>query len=246
MKILGVIPARYASTRFPAKPLVDILGKSMIQRVYEQCKQASLLTEVIVATDDIRIFDHVQSFGGKVMMTATSHQSGTERMCEVAQTYSDYTHYINIQGDEPYIQPEQINLLCQILLTGTPIATLIKKMKEVDLLENPNIIKVVIDTELNALYFSRSPIPYCRGENDKSKWLEQVPYYQHIGIYGFKREVLLQIPQMQVSYLEQVESLEQLRWLANGYQIKTAISEQASISIDTPADLERLLHLLTH
>ena len=246
MKILGVIPARYASSRFPGKPLADIKGKSMIQRVYEQCQKSQYLSEVVVATDDARIFEHVEAFGGKVAMTAEHHRSGTERMVEVAQNYEDYLYLVNIQGDEPFIEPSQIDLLCKLVVEEpqTQIATLIHKIERASDLDNPNLPKVVVDEEGNALYFSRSPIPFVRNEEDRGKWLEAHTFFRHIGIYAFEREVLLKVPAMNSSKLELVESLEQLRWLANGYKIRTAITNKSSFAIDSPSDLARLLESL--
>ncbi|MEM6263269.1 MAG: 3-deoxy-manno-octulosonate cytidylyltransferase [Bacteroidota bacterium] len=241
MKVLGVIPARYASSRFPGKPLVDIAGKSMIQRVYEQAQQAELLDAVVVATDDARIFSHVEGFGGQVHMTADTHVSGTERAAEIAEKMPDYTHYLNIQGDEPFIAPSQIDLLCSTLAAGADIGTLIKPLTNPERLTNPNAIKVVLDQEGFGLYFSRSPIPFLRDEPDVSKWPERGLHFQHIGIYGFRREVLMNIPHLSPSPLEVSESLEQLRWLAQGYRIKTALTHEAATSVDTPEDLERLL-----
>jgi len=207
--ILGIIPARFASTRFPGKPLVEIQGKSMIQRVYEQTAQAKYIDAVVVATDDERIFTHVKGFGGKVEMTGEHHRSGTERMVEIAQKEPSFSHFVNIQGDEPFIDPEQIDLLCKLLLDDprVEIATLVHKIEELSALENPNMPKVVLDTEGNALYFSRSPIPYIRADSDKSNWLKLQTFYRHIGIYAFKREVLLKVPQMKLSYLEEAESM---------------------------------------
>lgn len=244
--ILGIIPARYASTRFPGKPLVDIQGKSMIQRVYEQTERAKYIDAAIVATDDERIFKHVKGFGGRVEMTASHHRSGTERMVEIAEKEPSYTHFVNIQGDEPFIDPAQIDLLCKLLLDDpkTEIATLVHKIEELSSLENPNMPKVVLDTAGNALYFSRSPIPYIREDADKSNWLNLQTFYRHIGIYAFKREVLLKVPQMTTSYLEEAESLEQLRWLANGFKIRTAVTDKVSFAVDSPADLQRLLESL--
>ena len=234
--ILGVIPARYGSTRFPGKPLVIIQGKSMIQRVYEQCMKAKSLSGVIVATDDQRIFDHVNSFGGEVTLTASHHQSGTERMVEVAITREGYTHLINIQGDEPFINPAQIDFLGNEMQNNhdSGIFTLIKPLTDPGKIHDPNIVKVVCDIKGNALYFSRSAIPFPRN-NQKTQ------YFKHIGIYGFRREVLLQVPQMPAVMLEESESLEQLRWLANGYKIRTLVTNHESISVDTPEDLKGFL-----
>lgn len=243
--ILGVIPARYASSRFPAKPLVDIRGKSMIRRVYEQASQASELAEVIVATDDTRIFGHVQDFGGKVEMTAEHHRSGTERVAEVAARHPQYAYCVNIQGDEPFLDPAQIDLLCRTLRApGVEIATLIRRLTDPAALLSPHTVKVVSDHRGDALYFSRSPIPYFRDEADARHWPEHAAYYKHIGIYGFRREVLLAVAAMKPSPLEQAESLEQLRWLANGHRIRTAETNEEALAIDTPEDLDRLLNSL--
>ena len=240
--ILGVIPARYASTRFPGKSLADIKGKSMIQRVYKQAKKATMLSRVMVATDDQRIYTHVRDFGGEVEMTGIHHRSGTERLVELAQKYPDYPFVINIQGDEPYIDPEQINLLCQTLTQkeDVDIATLIKPISDPEVLGNKAAVKVVIDHDFFALYFSRAAIPFNRDESTYEAWLKKGTYYHHIGIYGFRREVLLQVPHMRPSPLEYIESLEQLRWLANGYRIQTAVSNSPSYAVDTPEDLGRL------
>ncbi|MBC5992393.1 3-deoxy-manno-octulosonate cytidylyltransferase [Pontibacter cellulosilyticus] len=240
MEVLGIIPARYASTRFPGKPLIDISGKSMIQRVYEQAKSANL-AEVLVATDDQRIFDHVQSFGGKAVMTAEHHQSGTDRCFEAYQQYNQpFEYVINIQGDEPFIRPEQINLVAGCFRTPqTQLATLIKKITSPEELFNVNSPKVVINKAGEALYFSRQPIPYCRNvPNDI--WHRQHTYYKHIGIYGYRTDILEQITQLPPSGLELAESLEQLRWLENGFKIATAITEFETIGIDTPEDLLRV------
>lgn len=238
MKILGIIPARYASTRFPGKPLVDIGGKSMIQRVYAQCKKAILLTDVVVATEDERIMTHVQNFGGKVEMTSDQHLTGTDRVAEVAQKYPDFDAYINIQGDEPFIAPEAIDILCQKMTENKPqIATLIKKITDISLLQNPNAVKVVADKNNYALYFSRQPIPFLRNQPNLESWIEVHDFYQHIGIYGFSKETLAEIGILSPGILEMAESLEQLRWMENGYHILTAITDYQSIAIDTPEDL---------
>lgn len=243
--ILGVIPARYASTRFPAKPLVDIRGKSMIQRVYEQASRSTELAEVIVATDDERILSHVESFGGRVEMTAAQHRSGTERVAEVAMRHPQYAYCVNIQGDEPFLDPTQIDLLCQTLRSPeVQIATLTRKITDPETLHSPHVVKVVTDHQGDALYFSRSPIPYCRDEADPNQWPETVAYFKHIGIYGFRREVLLAVTEMKPSPLELAESLEQLRWLANGHRIRTAETDREALAIDTPEDLNRLLNSL--
>jgi 3-deoxy-manno-octulosonate cytidylyltransferase (CMP-KDO synthetase) len=238
--ILGIIPARYASTRFPGKPLVDIAGKSMIQRVYEQAKKCTGLSEVIVATDDDRIFDHVNSFDGVAVMTSTDHQSGTDRCAEVAQKHPDYDVIINIQGDEPYIDPEQITKLISCFNdVGTQIATLIKKVQTEQELFNINSPKVIINKYSEAIYFSRSPLPHIRGQ-EPHHWLQHFTYFKHIGIYGYRADILQQITKLPVSSLEKAENLEQLRWIENGYKIKVAETELETHAIDTPEDLINL------
>ena len=241
MRILGIIPARYASTRFPGKPLVEIAGKSMIQRVYEQCKQANLLTDVIVATEDERILTHVLAFGGKVEMTDNQHVTGTDRAAEVAAKYPNFDAYINIQGDEPFIAPQAIDILCQKMIENTPdIATLMQKITNVSQLESPNVVKVVTNNKGYALYFSRNVIPFLRNIQDSQQALTAHSFYQHIGIYGFSKETLLQLSKLSCSALELAESLEQLRWLENGFSILTAITDYQSIAIDTPEDLAKI------
>lgn len=241
MDAIGIIPARYASTRFPGKPLIEIHGKSMIRRVYEQAMQADL-AEVLVATDDERIYEHVESFGGKAVMTAGHHQSGTDRCFEAYKLHDEpYEYIINIQGDEPFIKPEQINLVASCFAKSqTQLATLIKKINAAEELFNVNAPKVVINQAKEALYFSRQPIPYCRNvPNDI--WHQQHTYYKHIGIYGYRADILEQITQLPPSALELAESLEQLRWLENGFHITTALTEFETIGIDTPEDLLKVL-----
>jgi 3-deoxy-manno-octulosonate cytidylyltransferase (CMP-KDO synthetase) len=256
IKILGIIPARYASTRFPAKPLVDIAGKSMIQRVYEQAQQAQVLSKVVVATDDKRIYDHVLSFGGNVVMTSTEHPSGTDRCFEAytrvweeeqlaaKDTLVPYNYVINIQGDEPFIQPEQISILADSLDGTTELATLIKQIEDETTLFNPNTPKVIFDNHYQAIYFSRQTIPYLRGV-EKGQWLGLYKYYKHIGIYAYRTDILAQITQLPMALLEQAESLEQLRWLANGFKIKVAITPYDSFGIDVPDDLQEALRRLS-
>jgi len=238
--ILGIIPARYASTRFPGKPLSLIHGKSMIQRVYEQAMKCSSLQHVIVATDDERIESAVKSFGGNAMMTDDNHISGTDRCAEVIQKIAgDFDVVINIQGDEPFIQPSQIELLCSCFKNErTEIATLIKKISHHDELFNPNLVKVVTGENGLALYFSRSAIPHQRNVSE-NYWVTNGVFYKHIGIYGYRKEVLEKIVSLPPNELEKAESLEQLRWLANGYHIQTAITDDETISIDTAEDLHR-------
>jgi 3-deoxy-manno-octulosonate cytidylyltransferase (CMP-KDO synthetase) len=240
MKILGIIPARYASTRFPGKPLVDIAGKSMIQRVYEQAKKCTHLSEVVVATDDNRIFKHVHQFGGKAVMTSSDHQSGTDRCAEVALKHPEYDVIINIQGDEPYIDPEQITKLITCFNdTDTQIATLVKKVLTEQEVHNTNSPKVIINKHSEAIYFSRSPLPHIRGQ-EQQNWLQHFTYFKHIGIYGYRADILQQITKLSVSPLEKAESLEQLRWIENGYKIKVAETELETYAIDTPDDLKKL------
>ncbi|MCO5232072.1 MAG: 3-deoxy-manno-octulosonate cytidylyltransferase [Chitinophagales bacterium] len=228
MKIIGIIPARYASTRFPGKPLVLIEGKPMIQHVYEQCKKSSILNEVFIATDHQKIFDTAIHFGANVMMTSSQHLSGTDRCAEVAQQIKADA-YINIQGDEPRIHPQQIDQIGRLLIEGSPIATLAIKTK-IENAQNENIVKVVKDIHDKALYFSRTPIPFHSTQD----------YLQHIGIYGFQRDTLLEISQLKPSVLEQSERLEQLRWLENGYEITVGETDYQSISIDRPEDLLKI------
>ena len=239
--ITGIIPARYESTRFPGKPLVDIHGKSMLQRVYEQC-QKSKLDRLVVATDDERIVAHVNTFGGEVILTASSHKSGTDRIAEAANQLDlqDDGIVVNIQGDEPFIHPEDINLLAACFEKHTTqIATLVKKINAIETLENPNNPKVVLNTKQEALYFSRAPIPHLKGFK-KEDWLNHHTFFKHIGIYGFRTAVLKEITQLPSSLLEQKEGLEQLRWLENGYRIQTAETNSESIAVDCPEDLIRI------
>ncbi|WP_113661372.1 3-deoxy-manno-octulosonate cytidylyltransferase [Pedobacter nanyangensis] len=240
MKILGIIPARYASTRFPGKPLVDIHGKTMIQRVYEQSIKTKGLAHVVVATDDERIAEEVSNFGGQCVMTAGTHQSGTDRCAEVAEKMPEYDIIINIQGDEPYISPEQIELLSTCFLEDkTQLATLIKEIHTAEELFNVNIPKVVVNAHQEALYFSRQTIPYLRN-TEREDWLKAHQFYKHIGIYGYRREVLLALTKLEPSTLELAESLEQLRWLENGFTIKTKVTQLETIAIDTPEDLKKI------
>ena len=240
MKILGIIPARYASTRFPGKPLVDIYGKTMIQRVYEQSIKTKGLAHVVVATDDERIAEEVTNFGGQYVMTASTHQSGTDRCAEVAEKMHEYDIIINIQGDEPYISPAQIELLGTCFSEEkTQLATLIKEITTEEELFNVNIPKVVINAQQEALYFSRQTIPYLRN-TEKENWLNAHQFYKHIGIYGYRRDVLLALTKLKPSTLEITESLEQLRWLENGFSIKTKVTHLETIAIDTPEDLKKI------
>jgi len=244
MKILGIIPARYASTRFPAKPLTDLGGQSMIKRVYTQAKKSKSLTHVVVATDHAAIANHVSDFGGNVCMTDENHVSGTDRCFEVVtKEKSMFDYVINIQGDEPFIAPEQIDLLASLFDGNTELATLIKKLESQEQLMNPNVVKVVINKKMEAMYFSRSSIPYWRGK--EPDWVNQHSYYKHIGLYGYRTDILKEITSLKPSALEKAESLEQLRWLENGYKIKVAETQLETLGIDTPEDLKEALHYLT-
>ena len=238
MKFMAIIPARYASTRFPGKPLADLGGKTVIQRVYEQV--SSLLDEVYVATDDERIFQAVESFGGRAVMTRTDHKSGTDRIEEAAEKIgSDADVIINVQGDEPFIQPSQIETLMHLFdAPETQIGTLGKRFETIEGVENPNSPKIVTDNRGFALYFSRSPIPYVRGI-DRNLWLEAYPFLKHLGIYAYRREVLREVTQLPQGRLEKAESLEQLRWLENGYRIRVGLTDVETVGIDTPEDLQR-------
>lgn len=244
MKILGIIPARYESSRFPGKPLIDIAGISMIRRVYEQTLKSSSLSKVVVATDDQRIYDHVKSFGAEVMMTSDKHLSGTDRCGEIALNYPEFDILVNIQGDEPLIDPLQIDLLCSCFnKADTSIATLVKKIISEDELFNENTPKVIINKQKEAVYFSRSTIPFLRGVKNEN-WLEIHTFYKHIGIYAFRSQTLSEIIQLPVSTLEKAEALEQLRWIENGYKIQVAITELESQAIDTPGDLQKILTII--
>ena len=241
MKIIGIIPARYASSRFPGKPLADIEGKPMIQRVYEQAKKAKSLDDVVVATDDKRIEKAVKQFKGKVVMTSPDHKSGTDRCFEALKNVKGkFGVVINIQGDEPFIHPEQIDKVASCFNSkDVQIATLAREIKKTEELINPNVPKVIVDKKKNAVYFSRTPIPYQR-EKNYSDWLTYHQYYKHIGIYAYRTDVLGRITALKQSPLELAEMLEQLRWIENGYKIKVEFTAHESISVDTPDDLKKL------
>ena len=238
MKFIAVIPARYASTRFPGKPLAVLGGKTVIQRVYEQA--ASVLPEAYVATDDERIFQAVEAFGGRAVMTRADHKSGTDRIEEaVEKIATDADVIINIQGDEPFIQPSQIETLIQLFDDpATQIGTLGKRFETIDAVRNPNSPKIVTDRRGFALYFSRSVIPYIRGI-EADEWLIHYPFLKHLGIYAYRREVLAEVTRLPQSALEKAESLEQLRWLENGYRIRVGLTDVETVGIDTPEDLAR-------
>lgn len=247
MKALGIIPARYASSRFPGKPLVEINGKPMIQRVYEQAKKASAINQVIVATDDERILKFVEGFGGNVILTSEHHKSGTDRCNEVVEKLKsknkDFEVIVNIQGDEPYINPEQINQVVSCFSDpNVKIATLAKQISSTDELFNNNINKVIFDKFNNAIYFSRFAIPFQQNV-PAEKWLEKVNYFKHVGIYAYRSATLSEITSLKRSKLEISESLEQLRWLENGYKIRVMQTDFESIAVDTPEDLSKFLNI---
>jgi 3-deoxy-manno-octulosonate cytidylyltransferase (CMP-KDO synthetase) len=239
MQVLAVIPARYGSTRFPGKPLVQLGGKTIIQRVWERARAMDCLDQVVIATDDQRIYDHAQEVGAEVQMTADTHRSGTDRIAEVAQDWPDYELVINIQGDEPFVREDQVEALVRVLQrTDAEIATLARQLAQEEDLFNPNVVKVVFNRRNEAMYFSRSTIPYIR-DLDKKEWFAEQCFYQHLGMYAFRRDVLLEVTALLPSRYEQLESLEQLRWLDYGKRIQVALTDQPGIGIDTPADLER-------
>ncbi|HTA83386.1 MAG TPA: 3-deoxy-manno-octulosonate cytidylyltransferase [Bacteroidia bacterium] len=242
MNAIGIIPARFASTRFPGKPLVDIQGKTMIRRVYEQAMQSKALTAVVVATDDERIYKEVESFGGKVVMTAAHHKNGTERCVEALEksTQNQWDVVVNIQGDEPFIHPEQIDKVVACFKNDSvQIATLARLLAEEKELNNPSTIKVVRKANGEALYFSRSAIPFYRDAKGE-EWVKKHPYLKHIGIYAFRTEVIKKVVKLAPSALELAESLEQLRWMENGYPVFVDITDKEAISIDTPEDLQKI------
>ena len=238
MKFIGLIPARYASTRFPGKPLALLAGKPVIQHVYEQA--VKVLDAVYVATDDERIYNKVLEFGGKAVMTSTEHHSGTDRIEEALEKVGgDFDVVVNIQGDEPFIAQSQIETLCHCFEDETTqIATLGKPFECIETVENPNSPKIVVDNRGYAMYFSRSVIPFVRGV-ERQEWLKKYPFLKHLGIYAYRTEVLKAITRLPQSSLELAESLEQLRWLENGYRIKVGITNVETVGIDTPEDLQR-------
>ena len=238
MKFIAIIPARYASTRFPGKPLAILGGKPVIQRVYEQA--ATVLEEAYVATDDERILQCVEQFGGRAVMTRSDHKSGTDRIEEAAEKIgTDADVIINIQGDEPFIHPSQIKTLMGLFDNNeTQIGTLGKRFDSMEAATNPNSPKIVTDLQGFALYFSRSVIPFVRGQEQQA-WLQHFPYLKHLGLYAYRREVLRQVTQLPQSPLEIAESLEQLRWLESGYRIRVGLTDVETVGIDTPEDLQR-------
>lgn len=238
MKFIGIIPARYASTRFPGKPLALLGGKPVIQHVYE--KVAAVLEAAYVATDDERIYDAVKSFGGQVVMTRTDHKSGTDRIEEAIEKIGgEWDVVVNVQGDEPFVAKSQLDTICHCFDNPTTqIATLGKPFESMEAVQNPNSPKIVVDNMGFAMYFSRSVIPYVRGK-EKSSWLTHYPFLKHLGIYAYRKNVLRQITKLPQSSLEIAESLEQLRWLQNGFKIKVGTTDVETVGIDTPQDLER-------
>lgn len=245
-KIVGIIPSRYASTRFPAKPLAKIGGKSMIQHVYEQCMKSKSLSKVVVATDHQAIFDEVRSFNGHVVMTAESHPSGTDRCYEAYQSLNEgFDYVINIQGDEPFIHPEQIDLLADLLQSReVEIGTLANPVDSWEDFHNPNVVMVTKNIYHEAMYFSRSPIPFFRNSGDLAVWLKEHNYFRHVGIYAYRSDILGKLTELSQSSLEKAESLEQLRWLENGYRIKVGVSPYKSMGVDTPEDLDEAEKIL--
>ena len=238
MKFIGLIPARYGSLRFPGKPLALLAGKPVIQHVYEQANK--VLDAVFVATDDERIYNKVLAFGGKAVMTSTGHHSGTDRIEEAFEKIGgDFDVVVNIEGDEPFIAQSQIETLCHCFDDDhTQIATLGKSFDDMEAVENPNSPKIVVDNRGYAMYFSRSIIPFVRSV-DKQNWLENYPFLKHLGIYAYRKDVLREITKLPQSSLELAESLEQLRWLQNGYRVKVGITNVETVGIDTPEDLQR-------
>lgn len=245
MNIIGIIPARYASTRFPGKPLVDIGGVTMIERVYRQAAESGVLSQVVVATDDQRISDAVSRFGGRVVLTDPGHPSGTDRCAEAMVKLDDVADaVINIQGDEPFIHPHQIRLLAEAISgDGAQIATLVKPINDNRELFNPNLPKVVVSSYGEAIYFSRQAIPFVKSAEPQN-WASEHVFYKHIGIYAYRSKVLQQITGLPQGRLELAESLEQLRWLEHGYRIKVRETTHETVAIDTPGDLEKAMHFL--
>ncbi len=240
MRVIGIIPARYASTRLPGKPLVDIGGKSMVQRVVEQASRSKSIERIVVATDDPRIVEHVQAFGGEAVLTSPDHHSGTDRCNEALELIGRdrFDAVVNIQGDEPFIAPEQIDLVCEVLASSAlGIATLAQVVTDDRDLDDPGEVLITTDAEMNALYFSRSPIPFLHKKSDRPQH-EQFRFLKHVGLYAFRSEVLQRIVKLQPSSLEKAESLEQLRWLENGFKVKIGITSHDSFCVDTAADLE--------
>ncbi len=244
-EIIGIIPVRYKSSRFPGKPLTDICGKPMIQRVYERSCQASMLSTVLVATDDVRIFKIVESFGGEAVMTPKAIPSGTDRVAFVAKRHNADI-VVNIQGDEPFIEPQEIDSVAQILIDDEKavMGTLVKRITRVEELTSPNTAKVIMDQNGYALYFSRSPIPNCRDSADYSEWIQNYTYYKHVGIYSYRKSFLMDYSRWDPTPLEMIEKLEQLRALERGFKIKVAETSAEPVCVDTPEDLERVRQMV--
>ena len=244
MKIIGIIPARYASSRFPGKPLADINGKSMLQRVWEQVKKSKTLNEVVIATDDERIFNHALSFKARTILTKAEHPSGTDRCYEAfLKAGGEWDYIINIQGDEPFIDPSQIDLLGKLCDSKNELATLMIKCNSHEVLFDKGEVKITLNNQYEALYFSRMVIPFIKGVDEK-EWHKHFNYYRHVGMYAYRKDVLEKITKLAPSSLEKAESLEQLRWLETGFKIKCAETDFDSHCIDTPEDIEKVLKLM--
>lgn len=238
MSVLAVIPARYGSTRLPAKPLLDLGGQPLIWRVYEAVRTCQAIDEVVVATDDERILKAVTDLGGNCQMTDPNHQSGTDRVAEISARLPKYEYILNVQGDEPFIQTQQLQSVIALLAKDrAQIGTMARPLGQIDQILSQQVVKVVMNDAREALYFSRSPIPFIR-DLDQAEWVDQHAHYQHLGLYGFQREVLSSLTKLEVSTLEQAEKLEQLRWLQAAFKIKVALTDHVGMGIDTPEDLE--------
>lgn len=243
MRLLGIIPARFGSMRFPGKPLVKIGDKAMVERVYEQASHSTFLNKVIVATDHQDIYDYCVSHGLNVEMTSIHHMSGTERCAEVAQRHDEYDIVLNIHCDEPFLITDQIDIICRVFIDQTDsvdIVTLAKNIKDDLTLMDPDEVKVVFGTNMEAIYFSRLPIPFFRAA-DQQEWLLRHPYYKHIDLTGFRREILVEVASLNESYLETAEEIEALRWIENDYRIKIALTDIDSLEINSPEDLQKLV-----
>ena len=239
-KVVAIIPARFASSRFPGKPLIDLGGKPMIQRTYEQVKAVEGFDRIVIATDDQRIFDASVAFGAEVMMTSAKHLTGTDRCAEVLSQLGETVDYVvNIQGDEPFIEPAQLREVSAGFTSGAPILTLIKKVQDSETLFNVNTPKVICDEEGHALYFSRQTIPFLRGV-EPSEWLSKHTFYKHIGLYAYRADILPGLSALKPTSLEMAESLEQMRWVQNGIRIKAIETQFETIGIDSPADIEKI------
>jgi len=246
MNVLGIIPARYGSTRLPGKPLIKVKGKTIIQHVYERASMSEVLNKVIVATDDVRIYNHVRKFGGSAIMTRQVHRSGTMRCGEVIESIPEADIIINVQGDEPLINPGEISRLARFLMEDPDrtIGTLVKRIDRQEDIENPSEAKVIMDLYHRVLYFSRSPIPHVLNQ-PIGQWIDHAVFYKHIGLYGYKRKTLLNLSKLDISDIEQVESLEQLNWLYHGYAVHALETDIESIGIDTIEDVRLLEHILS-